>query len=149
MRYTCWRLAGSGRGSGSGTSTTRSRGEPAPPPAARKGAAAPASSPARRASCRRCRRSHYLGRNPEFLVRLACRRNDWRSVIFRRFLWNSGFSVDLDRKQTFSRIRSDQNQLQARIIWKSPPDLSTDKSSIFRVFKKSTPCSIFRQERIM
>ena len=36
----------------------------------------------------RCRRSHYFGRNPEFLVRLACRRNDWRSVRFRKLLWN-------------------------------------------------------------
>ena len=59
----------------------------------------------------RCRRSHYFGRNPEFLVRLACRRNDWRSVRFRKLLWNSGFSVDFDRKRAFSRIESAQKQL--------------------------------------
>ena len=60
---------------------------------------------------RNCRRSHYFGRNPEFLVRLACRRNDWRSVRFRKLLWNSGFSVDFDRKRAFSRIESAQKQL--------------------------------------
>ena len=59
----------------------------------------------------RCRRSHYFGRNPEFLVRLACRRNDWRSVRFRKLLWNSGFSVDFDRKRAFSRIESARKQL--------------------------------------
>ena len=58
-----------------------------------------------------CRRSHYFGRNPEFLVRLACRRNDWRSVRFRKLLWNSGFSVDFDRKRAFSRIESARKQL--------------------------------------
>ena len=58
-----------------------------------------------------CRRSHYFGRNPEFSVRLACRRNDWRSVRFRKLLWNSGFSVDFDRKRAFSRIKWAQKQL--------------------------------------
>ena len=62
-------------------------------------------------SRKECRRSHYFGRNPEFLVRLACRRNDWRSVRFRKLLWNSGFSVDFDRKRAFSRIESAQKQL--------------------------------------